>query len=821
MPSKENGITNGVNGHAHTNGHESTNGHAHTTPGPSPSPIAIVGMACRFAGGRPARRSYGNFAQPAAMHKDKPGRNHATGGYFLEEDVSLFDAAFFNFTAAVANAMDPQLRLLLEVVYEATEDAGIPIEKLAGPESSTSVFTGCYTKDYHDLLTRDPETMPPATLTGNYTAMFSNRLSHYYDFQGASMSIDTGCSAALAALHQGCQTIRSGDSKASIIGASNTILNPDIYIVMSSLGMVGAEGRCYAWDTRAEGYGRGEGVAVLVLKSLDDALRDGDQVHAVIRNSALNQDGNTTTITSPSLEAQTGYVEAHMTGTQAGDATEAESLARTFGSSRSDGDAVWIGGVKTNVGHTEGVSGLAGIIKAAMAMKYQAIPPNLNYKVGNRKIPLQNWNLQVPTSLVDWPKDKPLRASINNFGYGGTNAHVILDGIAEQTRGGTSLSITPANGSEVNISRLYILSAQDAMTTKNMAKNLAVYLRQSNSVPSAKDLAFTLVERRSRLSWVATVRSRSIPELADQLENDALQVAFAPVKRQSPRLGFVFNGQGAQWHAMGRELLHEYPVFAASVKAADEVLREHGATWSLIEELTRDAKSTRVSEIHLGQPITVALQICLVDLLHSWGIYPSAVTSHSSGEIAAAYAAGLLSFEQALGVTYWRGELARSMLGQEDSGLVGGMAAAGLSPDEAQGYLSKTSSGGRVVVACMNSPESVTLSPDLEEVVARVEADGRFARKLKVPVAYHSHHMQVMAAAYTKKLQVLVPSWSEWPRPHVLYTSPVTGGIISSPEALAPTHYVNNLTNPVLFSQAFEAMCFGSSATNVDAVVEI
>lgn len=287
-------------------------------------------------------------------------------------------------------AMDPQLRLLLEIVYEATEDgtsafgkshtnnlektltdspcpnvAGIPIESLAG--TNTSVFSGCYGKDYHDLQTRDPETMPPSFLTGNYTAMLSNRISHFYNLQGASMSIDTGCSAGIASLHQGCLTIRTGESDVSIVGASSTIINPDLFIAMSTLGMVGADGRCYAWDERAQGYGRGEGVAALVIKSLDAALRDGDRIHAIIRDTGLNQDGKTQSITSPSVDSQvrliqdcyrraglnpaeTGYVEAHMTGTQAGDLAEANALAQTFGASRRteapESDPVLIGSVR-------------------------------------------------------------------------------------------------------------------------------------------------------------------------------------------------------------------------------------------------------------------------------------------------------------------------------------------------------------------------------------------------------------------------------------------------------------------------------------------
>lgn len=364
--------------------------------------------------------------------------------------------------------------------------------------------------------------------------------------------------------------------------------------------MTGADGRCYAWDTRAEGYGRGEGVAALVLKSLDAALRDGDQIHTVIRTTGLNQDGRTKTITSPSVDAQvrliqdcyrrvgldpadTGYIEAHMTGTQTGDAAEAEALALSFGRSRAAAtrDPVLVTGVKTNIGHTEPVSGLAAIIKTAFAMKNRLIAPNLNYATGNPKIPLDEWHLQVPTALAPWPEDMKLRASINNFGYGGSNAHVILEAAPERP----SASLTNGNGSHdagAGTHRVYTLSAKDSAAAKVAARNLAAHLRQClerGEEPSPRDLAYTLAERRSRLPWVASVTAPDLATLADRLDAPALRPSRVAAK--TPRVAFVFNGQGAQWHAMGRELLAAYPVFAAAVDEADRTLRDIGADWSL------------------------------------------------------------------------------------------------------------------------------------------------------------------------------------------------------------------------------------------------
>lgn len=606
---------------------------------------------------------------------------------------------------------------------------------------------------------------------------------------------------------------------------------------------IGAEGKCYAWDSRANGYGRGEGVASLILKPLSAALRDGDRVHAIIRDSGLNQDGKTTTITSPSADAQvkliqecyrragfdlseTGYVEAHMTGTLAGDPVEAEALARTFGKSRDAHDPVLVGSVKTNLGHTEPVSGLAAIIKATFALNNALIPPNLNYETGNPEIPLGKWHLRVPTTLTPWPKHKLLRASINNFGYGGTNGHIILDPAPISTIGARSngaAAIDKINGSyQAAQWRVYVVSAKDSIACQAMMRRLAAHIVES--IPSVADLAYTLSERRSRHAWVAVIPARTVSELADRLQEPARKPSHSSKR---PRLGFVFNGQGAQWHAMGRELIPAYPVFGQAIHVADEILKEYGASWSLTEELMRDAKSTRVSEVHIGQPISVAVQLCLTDLLRSWDITPSGVVSHSSGEIAAAYAVGLLSLKEALGVAYYRGELARKYL--KLSSTTGGMLASGMSPEMAEKYIADTT-GGRVVVACINSPDSVTLSGDmaaLDEVASRLENDGIFNRKLKVPMAYHSHHMTPMAQEYTNRLRAILrpiskkTSWTD-----TLFASPVTGKLVTSAKIFAPEHWTLNMTNPVLFGQAFDDMCFGSSefaskGPNVDVILEI
>lgn len=422
----------------------------------------------------------------------------------------------------------------------------------------------------------------------------------------------------MTALHLGVQSLMSGESDTSIIGAANCLLNPDFFIALSNLGVLSPEGKCFSWDDRANGYGRGEGVAVIVLKRLSLALQDGDRIHAIIRGTATNQDGKTGTITTPSATAQqtliedcyrraeldpsdTGYIEAHMTGTAAGDPIEAAAIANVFGKSRSPGRPVYVGSIKPNIGHTESVSGLASIIKTALILQRQAIPANLNYVTTNPDIPLERWNLHVPTTLTPWPQGIPLRASVNNFGYGGSKVHVILEAAPQmkpQVIGGrveldaSRDGIMAENTNGINgerpvsltwsLSYVYIASSKDATGLLSMDKSLAGYIRER--IPEASnqllaDLAYTLGSRRSRFPWVTAVRARSLEDLAAKLQSTTRAVARATIQ---PRIGFVFNGQGAQWYAMGRELLHTYPTFELAIRNCDKILRvDYGASWSL------------------------------------------------------------------------------------------------------------------------------------------------------------------------------------------------------------------------------------------------
>ncbi|TGJ85110.1 hypothetical protein E0Z10_g3631 [Xylaria hypoxylon] len=801
--------------------------------GPKTEPLAIVGMSCRFAGGVTSPETLWDFVakgksgwskipekrfkQNSFYHpqSDMTGTSNIKGGYFLEEEIGLFDPSFFNFSAEVAAAMDPQIRMMLELTFESLESAGIPLQDVAG--TNTSVYAGSFTKDYHDRLITDPQRVPPVFIATNYTAMLANRISHFFDLKGPSAAIDTGCSTSLVGLHLACQSLRSGESDCAIVGGSCLNLNPDIFVALSSLGSCGTDGICYAFDHRVQGYGRGEGVAVLVVKRLSDALKNRDPIRAVIRETAANQDGKTPTITSPDLEAQrtlirdcyeragirveeTAFVEAHGTGTKVGDFTEANAI------------------VKTNLGHTEAASGLAAIIKAAKSLELGQIPPSINFEKPNPEIDFETLRLQVPQKLTEWPSTGIRRASVNNFGYGGTNTHVILEESAHwrpKTNG--------VNGVHNSLSRkLFVLSARDEAATARLAANMNEFLQRSTDL-HLNDLAFTLGQRRSKFNWSVAISAESAEELTNALSDKSVKPVQA--NSRAPRLGFVFNGQGAQWHAMGRELMTAYPVFLSTLETCDATISKFGAKWSIIEELRRDQKSSRVNEVRFSMPLTCAVQLASVKLLNHWGIRPAAVTGHSTGEVAAAFAAGAISLEEAITVTYFRGKINAEAVERKTSG--GAMMAVGLGPNEVNPYLQEVK-GGLANIACFNSPSSVTLSGDvkaIDELEKRFESEGIFARKLKVQAAFHSHHMLPLQkeyrAALTKHMRPGVRTFAD----DVKFSSPVSGDVLNDADELGPEHWITNMIEPVKFTDSFRNMVITETDStprqDIDIVVEI
>ncbi|KAL4734357.1 hypothetical protein BDV11DRAFT_174852 [Aspergillus similis] len=825
--------------------------------------IAIVGLSCKFAGeastpdrlwemlaaGRSAWSEIppSRFNLKGAYHPraDRTNTVHVRGGHFLEQDLGLFDAQFFSFSAETASSMDPQIRLQLESVYEALENAGITLPDVAG--SNTAVYSAVFSRDYRDGIIRDEDKLPRFLPTGTGDAMFSNRVSHFFDLRGPSLTLDTGCSGGLVALHEGVKSLRTGESDMALISGVSVLLNPDFFKAMGSVGFFSPDGKSYAFDSRANGYGRGEGIATIVIKRLSDAIIAGDSIRAIVRESGLNQDGKTETITTPSEEAQvtlmrdcyrragldyadTQYLEAHGTGTSTGDPIECRAIATVFKDSRSSGQPLRIGSVKTNVGHTEAASGLASLIKVVMGLEKGKIPPSINFEKPNPKIALDEWNLRVVTSLEDWPAGPGgvRRASINNFGFGGTNAHLIVESQA-------ALS-SPCQADRYGVSatdldsQIFVFSARDEQACRTMVDNLKEYLKQNAASDSPELLlqrvAYTLGQRRTRFQWVT---ARPVPVQNGFREAIQALELNMPVPRRTtrvPRIGMVFTGQGAQWYAMGRELIAAYPVFKASLKETDRHLAALGVRWSVIEELNQDIPATRVHDVEYSTPLCVAVQISLIRLLRSWGVNPVAVTSHSSGEIAAAYAVGALSCQAAMAVAYHRASLAAK---SSMSSKQGAMLVVGMSLQETETYLARIDAQtGIATVACVNSPSSITVSGDKDAVDA-LEAlarnDGIFTHRLKIHTAFHSHHMSSIAEPYRSALQEVLSPYHDKVESDITFSSPVTGGRITNLSQLSePDHWVDSLLQPVQFVDAFTDMVLGdadSSGADVDVILEV
>ncbi|KAL4984119.1 hypothetical protein BDW68DRAFT_190737 [Aspergillus falconensis] len=819
-------------------------------PPPGIEPIAIVGLGCRFPGGADTPEKLWHLAYEGrqcweevpstrynwrAFHHLDPearGTHNARGGFFLQQDPAVFDANFFGIPAAEAAAIDPQQRLLLEVSYEALENAGMPLGALRGTQ--TGVYVALVSRDYDRMIYKDPSQIPKHHLTGCGDATACGRISYVFDLKGPCVSLDTGCSGSMVALHLACQALRVGETDAAIVGGTNLLLGPDMTIAMSALHMINENGRCYPFDSRGAGYGRAEGVAALVLKRLADAVRDGDPIRAVIRNTGINQDGKTNGILLPSPEAQQQltsslyrqagldphnvcYVEAHGTGTQAGDVAELTSIKRVFASeARATERPLFLGSIKANLGHSESTSGLAGVIKTVIALEKATIPPlaALETLKPDLHTLLESTGIIIPSNPVPWPHDGARLASVNSFGFGGTNAHVILESAPilqsqnqppNQFRTGTDHTCTDGQP------QLLAVSAKSRSSLEAEIHNVRNWvLRHGAAYRKRQELARTLCRRRSIFNWRASIIASSYQGLLSALEKPRTTKSSANVQTV-----FLFTGQGAQYARMGKELVGLDTSFARSLDLSQGILTELGASWDLVEELLREESASRINSSELSQPATTAIQIALVDMLAEMNVRPSAVLGHSSGEVAAAYAAGILGRREALTIAYYKGFVAgwckHMVLSQ------GAMLAVGLGETQARQYLQHGSSSGQCMIACVNSPSSVTLSGDqaaVAEVQERLDRDSVFNRRLKVDIAYHSHHMRAVAGQFEHCLQKLS---ANRPQASVRFYSSVTGSETSS--ALGASYWVDNLVSQVRFAPALEELTQRHFASSSDSLV--
>jgi acyl transferase domain-containing protein/NAD(P)-dependent dehydrogenase (short-subunit alcohol dehydrogenase family)/acyl carrier protein len=797
-------------------------------------PIAIVGMACRVPGGGdtpdqfwqllangtdavrevPADRWNGE----AWYDKDlsATGKTATKWGAFLDR-IDGFDAEYFGILPREAQRMDPQQRLFLEVAIEALDDAGLTREQLAG--SRASVFIASYHNDYAQLQHNDIEAIDPRTLTGTLHSVLANRLSYFLDLRGPSVSIDTACSSSLVATHLACQSLRFGESDVAIAGGVSLMITPELLVSMSKVGFMSPDGRCKTFDELADGFGRGEGCGIVVLKRLADAIADGDRVLAVIRSSAVNQDGHSTLLAAPSGPAQQalirealataqlepgriGLMETHGTGTALGDPIEVEAIAATIGQSAPGATMCLLGAAKANVGHLEAAAGVTGLIKVVLALRHEAVPPQVHFQRLSPHISLEGTRLSVPTRLTRWPRgDVPRCAAVSSFGVGGTNAHVIVE----------EAPTLPAASGDVPLdaSRVLTLSAHSAPALHALATAWSNFL--VDTPDSVADICYTAALRRThhdhRLAVVGRTKEDFAARIAEHLrEEGAVRVA---AERRSavtrPRVGFVFSGQGPQWHAMGRELLASDAVFRSVIEQCDRLLQPLSG-WSLLDELGAAQERSRMDQTEVAQPALFALQVALAAQWRSWGIVPDAVVGHSVGEIAALHVAGVLTLDEAVHVVWHRGRIMQQATG------LGSMASVGLTAVEAQALVQPF--GERLSVAAINSPRSVVLSGDsdaLQQALSDLATRGIGHRLLPVRYAFHSSQM----TPFQERLCAELANVRTASATLDVYSS-VTGGPARDVRFNAD-YFGRNVREPVRFADAIEAM----ANDGVDVFLEI
>ncbi|KAI8623712.1 putative hybrid NRPS/PKS enzyme [Xylariaceae sp. FL1651] len=823
-------------------------------PSERAEPIAIVGSACRFPGSAsspsklwallsnprdlgfeiPSDRFGKGFYHPNGIHHGTTNVQHA---YLLEEDIRVFDAAFFNIHSKEANSIDPQQRLLLETVYEAMESGGHTIEGLKG--SDTAVYTGTMSVDWMDQSVRDLDTIPQYLATGSNRAIISNRVSYVFDWRGPSMTIDTACSSSLIAVHQGVTALRGGESRVAVACGTQVILNPEQFIAESKLQMLSPTGRSRMWDKDADGYARGEGTAAIIMKRLSDAIADGDHIESIIRETGTNQDGRTPGLTMPSSEAQSAlidstykragldpvnnprdrpqYFEAHGTGTQAGDPREAGAIYEAFGRHIPPSETpLYVGSIKTVIGHLEGTAGLAGLLKASASIQNGYITPNLLFKTLNPKLKPFYKSLKVPTKLTPWPEvpeGVPRRVSVNSFGFGGSNAHAILEQYSRPPDTETSTSADVTNFTP------FVFSAVSEGSLVAQLRAYSDHLKIHSNIDPC-DLAWTLQARRSHFPLKIAFSALTIKQLVTKLDEKLETLKAKPGttlgvranSRQttaSPRILGVFTGQGAQWASMGADLIRSSEFVRQRILDLENSLASLPAAdrpeWSLTEQILAGKETSRLSEAAFSQPLCTAIQVALVDLLRTAGIKFTTVVGHSSGEISAAYAADFLSGEDAIRVAYYRGLY--TSLADGGSGQKGAMLAVGTSWEDAHELINLRTFKGRLAVAAHNSPASVTLSGDADAIVHAkkiFDEEKKFARLLQVDQAYHSHHMLPCGDKYVGALRACGVRVKKDRNTSCVWYSSVSGSDepVAPVEEIQDEYWRDNMTKSVLFAEA-------------------
>jgi acyl transferase domain-containing protein len=819
-------------------------------------PIVITAMACRLPGGvtspedlwrvvadgldvtsaMPDNRAW-DLAALGHPDRDRPGTSHAMRGGFLH-DAGDFDAAFFDISPREATAMDPQQRLLLETSWEALERAGIDPGTLRG--TPVGVFVGAMSQDYGPPLHQPVAGYEGHLLTGTTASVASGRIAYQFGFEGPAVTVDTACSSSLVALHLAGQALRAGDCDLALAGGVAVMTKPGLFVEFSRQGGLAPDGRCKPYASAADGTAWAEGVGMLVVQRLSDARRRGHPILAVIRGSAVNQDGASNGLTAPNGPSQVrvigralaaggltpsdvDVVEGHGTGTRLGDPIEAGALIEAYGAGRAVDAPLWLGSVKSNIGHAQAAAGVAGVIKMVMALRHRVLPATVHVDEPSSHV---DWSagVRLLTASRDWADGaRPRRAGVSSFGISGTNAHVILeqapDAVVSDGGAAPAGGFTGSGGAGDGVPVVWPVSARSATGLRQVAARLAEHVRAGGRAGDGgapvgagrdlADIAHTLVTGRAALPHRAVVVGGSADDLLSGL--DAVgrgEPAGTVVQGRAGEPGrtvFVFPGQGSQWVGMGAGLLDASPVFAARVAECERALAPL-VDWSLTAVLGGTADPGLLDRVDVVQPVLWAVMVSLAAVWEEHGVRPDAVVGHSQGEIAAACVAGALSLADGARVVALRSRAIRAIAGR------GGMLAVSTTAEHARALTAPWES--TVSVAAVNGPSAVVLSGDpasLEAIVARCEADGIRVRRIPVDYASHTHHVEAIREDLGHALTGLRPKQAT-----VAFHSTTTGNRLADTTTLDGDYWYHNLRTTVLFDPTVRALAGDGYTTFVE-----
>ena len=787
-------------------------------------PIAIIGMACRYPGAVnnvddywrllsegvdaiteiPKNRwNIDSFYDP---DPDAAGMILTRWGGFLEQ-VDQFDPQFFGISPREAEGMDPQHRLLLEVSWEALENAGQAPDKLTG--SATGVFTGISVSDYYQLMTdQDRAKLDVYLAQGTAHSTASGRISYLLGLQGPALSVDTACSSSLVATHLAVQSLRTGECRMAIAGGVNAILLPELHISFSRARMISNDGRCKTFDARADGFVRSEGCGMVVLKRLSDAIADGDKVLAVIRGSAINQDGRSSGLTAPNGLAQeaviraalanahvdpwfVSYVETHGTGTSLGDPIEVQALGAVFSVNRTDQQRLQIGSVKTNFGHLESAAGVASLMKSVLILQHKQIPPNLHFETPNPYIPWDDFPIDVPTQLMPLPeRDGRYVVSLSSFGFSGTNAHMVLETAPDSAREPAAVE-RPMH--------MLKLSAKNKTALQSLVQQFDQYL--SSGSANFADVAFTANSGRAdlthRLAFVASSHEEARTKLAVYAKGEEREDIFEGVvfDTASPEVVFLFTGHGAQYLQMSRQLFETQPTFRAALTECAELLKGY-IDVSPFDVLFPEGEAEWLEKMTYGQPALFAVEYALAQLWLSWGIKPTAVLGHSVGEYVAATISGVFSLDDGLKMVCARGRLMDSLPQAGEMAVI--------FADEATVNEVIAPYNAEVSIAAFNGPTNIVISgvtEALKPILATFAERNIKTRALAVTQAAHSHFLDGILDEFES-----VAATVKYSSPRLSYVSCLTGKLVESDEVTNANYWRRHLRFPVRFADGMRTL---------------